>query len=561
MADPRPPRGIRAALRHHDFRLLLGGQAISATGDWLYNVSLVVYVFDQTGSPAWVAATSLVRFVPYVLFGTFGGVIADRYDRRKVMIVADLARTGVMLALTAVAAADGPAIAAIALAGCSTVFSSAYLPSVRAATPTLVGEDDLAGANTLVSTVDNIALALGPAIGGVLLLLGSPVAAFGVNAATFLVSALLTVMIRTSLVPAGAEGETPPSLAERVQEGFGAIRSSSTVKVLLVMSLALTVFYGMEIVLYTLASEELFEIGDDGLAFLWAAIGLGGILAAGVTGRIAARPHQAAILGALNIVSALPIMLLALGGSAVAVYPLVAVEGATVIISDVVVMTMMQRTVRGDVLGRVFGIMDSIMVAGIMVGTVLAPLLVELAGLEAAMVTAGVIVIVITALAFPKARTVDRESAARARELAELIDVFERVEIFEGASRTTLEALAAATTVERVPAGTVVIREGDPADDLFVIGSGAVRVSAREATLGEFGPGDHFGEIGVLERLPRTATVTTATECELYRIAGEDFLRAVSEAPRMSGRLVATVATRLARTHPEHELGDASESG
>ena len=548
----RAPAGIRGALRHRDFRLLLGGQAISSTGDWLYNVSLVVYVLDQTGSGAWVAATSLVRFLPYVLFGTFGGVIADRYDRRRVMIVTDLARTGVMLALTLVAAADGPAIAAVALAGVSTVFSSAYLPAVRAATPTLVGEDDLAGANTLVSTIDNVALALGPAIGGVLLLVGSPVVAFGVNASTFLVSALLTFAIRTSLVPAGAGDEEPASLAERVREGFGAIASSSTVKVLLVMSLALTVFYGMEIVLYALASEELFEIGDDGLAFLWAAIGLGGVLAAGIAGRAAARPHQAAILGFLNIASAVPIVVLAFGGSGAVVYPLVAIEGAAVIISDVIFMTLMQRTVRGDVLGRVFGIMDSIMVAGIMLGTVLAPLLAELAGLEAAMVAAGGLVAVITLLAFPKARAVDREAAARAAELASLIALLEQVEIFEGASRPTLEALAAATTIEHVPAGRVVIREGDPADDLFVIVSGTVRVSARREPLGELGPGDHFGEIGVLERLPRTATVAATTDSELYRIAGEDFLRAVSEAPRMSGRLVSTVATRLARTHPEH---------
>ena len=73
MAESGPTGGMRGALRHRDFRLLLGGQAISATGDWLYNVSLVVYVLDQTGSGAWVAATSLVRFLPYVLFGTFGG--------------------------------------------------------------------------------------------------------------------------------------------------------------------------------------------------------------------------------------------------------------------------------------------------------------------------------------------------------------------------------------------------------------------------------------------------------------------------------------------------------
>ena len=552
MADTKPVGGIRGALRHRDFRLLLGGQAISATGDWLYNVSLVVYVFEQTGSGGWVAATSLVRFVPYVLFGTLGGVIADRYDRRKVMIVTDIARALVMTVLTLVAAADGPAVAAIALAGISTTFSSAYLPSIRAATPTLVGEDDLAAANTLTSTIDNVALALGPAIGGVLLLLGTPAVAFGVNAATFAVSALFTLAIRTSLVPSAASDEESQGLRERVSAGVGAIRSSPTVKVLLALSVVFTLFYGMEIVLYTVASGELFAIGEDGLAFLWAAIGLGGILAVGITGKVASRPHQAAILALVCVLSALPIALLAFVHAPGAVYTLVAVEGAAVVIGDVIFMTMMQRTVSGEVLGRVFGIMDSIMVLGIMVGTVLAPLLIELVGIEAAMVAAAGLVIGMTALAFPKARAVDREAAARATDLAAIIELLGRVEIFEGAPRPTLEGLAAATTAEHVPAGTVVIREGAPADDLFVIASGTVAVSSRGAALRESGVGDHFGEIGVLKRLPRTATVTAVTDCDLYRIGGDDFLRAVSEAPRMSGRLVSTVVSRLARTHPEH---------
>lgn len=552
MAERRSKGAIRAALAHRDFRLLLGGQALSNTGNWLYSVSLVVYVLEVTGSGTWVAATSIVRFLPIVLFGTFGGVIADRYDRRTVMIVGDLARAGVMTALTFVAAARGPAVVAIGLAGASNVFSSAYLPAVRAATPTLVGEDDLAAANTLVSTIESVALALGPAIGGILLLLGSPTVAFGVNAASFLVSGGLTAAIRTSLVPTGLAEEAPPSFRERLTVGFRAIGSSPTVKVLLVISVGFTIFYGQEIVLYALASEKLFAIGDDGFSFLWASIGLGGILAAGITGRIAARPHQAAILATASLLSAAPIMLLAVLHSPVAVYPLVAIEGATVIVADVIFMTMMQRSVASDVLGRVFGVMDSLMVGGILLGTVLAPLLVRIVGLEWAMVAAGGLVVLITVLALPKARAVDREAAAGAANLADRIELLERAEIFEGAPRVTLEALAAATTVERLPAGTVVIREGDAADDLFVIVSGTVRVSAREESLGELGPGNHFGEIGVIEHLPRTATITAVTDCELYRIAGDDFLRAVSEAPRMSGRLLSTVATRLARTHPEH---------
>jgi NTE family protein len=85
-----------------------------------------------------------------------------------------------------------------------------------------------------------------------------------------------------------------------------------------------------------------------------------------------------------------------------------------------------------------------------------------------------------------------------------------------------------------------------------VIESGAVSVSAGGELLGELGPGDHFGEIGVIERLPRTATVTALRDGVVYRIPGDDFLRAVSEGPRMSGRFVSTMTARLARTHPDH---------
>jgi predicted MFS family arabinose efflux permease len=560
MGRDRSKGAMRAALAHRDFRLLLGGQAISNTGDWLYNISLIVYVLHVTHSGAWVAAASLARLLPYTLFGTFGGVIADRYDRKKVMIGADLARAAIMAGLATVAAAQGAAIAVIALAAASTIFSSAYLPAARAATPSLVGEDDLAAANSLVSTIENVALGLGPAIGGILLVLGSPAVAFSVNAVTFVVSAMFTILIHTSLVPTAAIGVATQSFGERLSAGFKAIGSSRGVKVLLAMSIALTIFYGQELVLYALASGSLFGIGDDGLAFVWAAIGIGGVLMAGVTSRIAGRPRQAAILGTMTVLSAIPIMLLAVVHPPALIYPAVAIEGAAIIVADVVFVTMLQRSVSGDVLGRVFGIMDSLMVAGILLGTVLAPLVVHVFSLEVALVAAGALVLVITALAWPAARVVDRETADRSALLAERIALLERTEIFEGASRTTIEGLAASAVREEVIAGTVMVREGDPADDLFVIESGSMRVTAHgtgvtEETLRELGPTDVFGEIGLIERMPRTATVTATTDCVLYRIAGDDFLRAVSEAPRMSGRLLSTIATRLARTHPYHGPG------
>src|SRR5438132_10983234 len=110
------------ALRHRDFRLLVAGMVISQTGDWLYNVALLIFVLDRTHSGAWVAAAGIVRLVPYVVFGTFGGVIADRYDRKTVMIIPDLARAGIMVALAIVAASSGSALLAIVLSGASATF-------------------------------------------------------------------------------------------------------------------------------------------------------------------------------------------------------------------------------------------------------------------------------------------------------------------------------------------------------------------------------------------------------------------------------------------------------
>src|SRR4051812_50223279 len=99
---------MRAALRSRPFRRLLTALAVSQAGDWLYNVALLAFVYERTDSPAWVAATTAVRVVPVVLLGPLGGVLADRYDRRRVMVGSDTVRALCMLGLARGALA-GPA--------------------------------------------------------------------------------------------------------------------------------------------------------------------------------------------------------------------------------------------------------------------------------------------------------------------------------------------------------------------------------------------------------------------------------------------------------------------
>ena len=193
---------MRAPFRHRDFRALVAGLAISQTGDWLYNVALLVFVLRATHSASWVAAAGIVRLLPYVLFGTLGGVIADRFPRKRVMIASDLARAVLMGVLAIVAAAGGAPILAILLSGVSTTFAVAYGPCVNAAMPVIVDEGELSAANSIASTIQNVCIALGPAVGGVLLVLGSAAWAFAFNALTFCGSAIAVAMIRSDLGPA-----------------------------------------------------------------------------------------------------------------------------------------------------------------------------------------------------------------------------------------------------------------------------------------------------------------------------------------------------------------------
>ena len=130
--------------------------------------------------------------------------------------------------------------------------------------------------------------------------------------------------------------------------------------------------------------------------------------------------------------------------------------------------------------------------------------------------------------------------------------------IFQGAPAPALEAMARSCSKECVLKGQIIIREGEPATDFFVVVSGALSVlssgeaGAQKTAVNRLGEDDYFGEIGLLERIPRTATVQATEESFVYRISGEAFLDAVSQAPVISGALLGGVMRGLARTHPSY---------
>ena len=270
-----PSGTIRAALRYPAFRSLLSALAVSQVGDWLYNLALVVLVYDRTHSPVWAGVTTAARVVPIVALGPLGGVLADRFDRRRLMLTSDLARMGLMVLLAAVAAARLPILLAPVIAAMATAAAAPYLPCVAAVTPRVVNDADLPGANAARSAVTGIGIILGPALGGVLLLIGPPAFAFALNALTFGLSALAVLAIRApgAFRPARS-ADRPAGLLREVAQGAAALRAHPEALRLVGADIMCSMLYGTQTVLVLLVSRQI-GLGAQGYGYLFAGIGVG----------------------------------------------------------------------------------------------------------------------------------------------------------------------------------------------------------------------------------------------------------------------------------------------
>jgi MFS family permease len=546
--------GYRALFRNRDYRLLFSGLAISMSGSWAYNVALVVFVFDATHSPAWVAAASMTRFLCALVTSPFGGLLADRTERVRLMVALDGIALVLQVALAVVAALHGAVLVAIVLSALTSVAGSSYDPAARATTPSIVGEEFLAAANSAQSAVENLSVIVGPALAGLLLVFSPPAVVFGVNAATFGLSALLVSRMRARSRPADiTEGGTAGPL-KQMATGIAAFVESPTVMLLAGFSILASFVYGTDTVLFVVVSRDQLGTGSAGYGYLLAALGAGGILIAGLMNRIAAARRLGAIIVAGMAVYCLPTALLTVVHSPWIAFLVEVVRGAGTIVVDVLAITALQRLVKPDVVARVFGVFFALVLAAVSLGALLMPILLGTVGLTATLLIMGFVIPALSVAAYPLLRALDARALGALSAIEPRIATLQELDIFANASRTALESLARSAVEASVPTGTELVREGAAPDDFFVLTEGAVAVSAAgesgiERSLGTLGAPSYFGEIGLLERRPRTATITATAPCTVLRINGPDFVDALTQtAP--SPAVLGGLQMRLARTHP-----------
>ena len=545
----RAARGrYRDALRHRDLRLLISSFLVDQIGSWSYIIVISVYIFDRTHSTQWLAANALCRWGPSLLLASYGGVLADRYQRTTVMAVSALASAVLMTGMAVVVGSDAPVAFVLAISALSSVALAPYPAAAGALTPEIVGEQDLAAANSIFSALESLVVVVGPAVGGLLLLTGRPVIGVVINAGSFAVAAALVTRLR---VRSRGGGSAEDSTARQWVAGLRSL-TAQPVAVAVILFCALdSAVYGAASVLYVPLSVRL-GTGPNGYSYLTAGMALGGLLGAGLANRLSGASRLAPVIMGSICLQALPFLLTVPVHWPVLAAALQVVSGIGMIIVDVLALTSLQRDLPGDVLGRVLGIFDTVVLAGILLAALATGILLAHADVNVALVAVGVGIPVLGLVGLPTLLRADSMSAAAAERLRPRVALLSELDLLAGADRRTLERLAAAAEEVVMPAGQVVINEGDEADALWILADGELSVQARGGGLEPrelppvTAPG-YVGELGLLHGIPRTASVRTSRECTLFRIGGQDFLSAL-QVSQPSPALLSVAGTRMART-------------
>jgi MFS family permease len=275
-------RTFASLRRHRNYRLFFFGQLTSVAGSWMQNIALAWLVVQLAphGKGLAVAVLSICRFGPFTLLGLFAGVVTDRFDNRRTVIGTQAVQMGFAALLAALALAGSIRlweVYAIAFAsGIALVFDA---PSRQNLTFQMVGRDELPNAVALNSSLFNTARVLGPALAGVVIAAVGAGWCFAVDALSFLaVLASLLAMRTDELYP--LEGRRRPSILRGTREGFGYVRRSRPVRVVLAMMVVFaSVCFNFNILLPVLAKETL-RAGPQTFGFVSGCFGTGALLGA-----------------------------------------------------------------------------------------------------------------------------------------------------------------------------------------------------------------------------------------------------------------------------------------
>lgn len=393
--------------RRREFRRIFLAHSVSRAGDAFNTVALVVLVFRLTGSGRSVAATVAFEVLPVLLFGPIAGVVADRYPRRRVMIIADIARA-VLVSVLVVSHTSTTVAFAVAF-GLSTM-SLLFNPASSSLVPEAVEGDELVSANSaLWTTAVASQIALAPLAGAVIAWLGVG-AAFAVNAASYVLSAAFLTRLRA--------GRDAVNIAvpgwEAVREGIAAVRSNPLLVRLAVVQIVASLSAGATSGLLVVLAADALGVGASGFGILLGTIGVGAVLGPALLRRLIKAGERRWLFGPYAVRGVVDLALAATSSPLVAGGSLVA-YGMSTSTGMIAYQSTLQSEVPERVRGRAFALFDVVWNAARLVSLGVGGLLADAVGIRAVYLIGGLLLLAAAAIGWSAPVQEHTEQARQAR--------------------------------------------------------------------------------------------------------------------------------------------------
>lgn len=371
--DSRDSRGWRL-VKTRDFGLLWWGQVTSQIGEGLNKVALLWLVYELTGSALMIATVGLLQTVPPLIFGPIIGVYLDRLQKKQVMVWVDLIRTVLTFLIPALYGLGFLSLEGLfVLIFLTSMVSTVFGPALVAAVPLLVRRCELVSANALIQGTNNIGILLGPALSGILIVLIGAQHVLYVNAATFLISALCLIPIRSheTVRQSSTTSVLSESVLSDLSVGFRFVfRDRSTVFLLVIISTLFNLGASAFVFVLPVYAKELLHVGPVQLGWLWSALGVGMLSASSwlaLRKKTDVRSRMQILIRGTTM-GGLAVCTLSLLESPLIAAGIVILVGAGAAVLNPVVWALLQEITPSHLLGRVLTTFSTGSMAAAMVG-------------------------------------------------------------------------------------------------------------------------------------------------------------------------------------------------
>jgi MFS family permease len=491
------------------------------TAEWAFTVALGIVAYRDGGATA-VGLVGLLRMLPSALLAPLLSPLADRGRRERVLVLVSTLRGLATAAAALVAAVSGPAVAVYALAVLSTIAATLFRPAHSALLPSLCRTGhELASANVVRGMLDSAATLVGPLLAAVLLGVSGVPVVFAVAAGASLLSAAVLVGLRYE-APPRPPAERPRLVAEAV-EGVRAVVGSGDLTLVMVLAAAQALTRGALTVLSVVVAIELLGTGEPGAGALMTAVGVGAVLGSLAASLLVGTSRLGTWFACGVALWGLPLVVVGLVPQQAVALVVLAFVGAGNALIDVAGFTLLGRLAPDEVLGRVFGVLESTVAVFMGIGGVVASVVVETWGTRVALVAIGLVCPVLALASSTRLRRLDHAVGVRDRDVA----LLQRVPMLRALPLPSIEQLARGLEPLTVPVGQTLFHQGDAGDVYFVIESGEAEVVGDGRVVATLGPGEGFGEIALLREVRRTASIRARSELRLLALPSDRFLPVV----------------------------------